>query len=237
VELKGVEKSLGAVSSKAYLTAAGLPVAMVTYADGHTEAVYYDPLVFDLIGRGVKTSPRKVLFDLFGYGRADKMQGMNDIEEGTGVLVFDATGRGGSGKDGRELLGDRTSLSGGLPEGFANGFAALKGLAAKAARDGVLSRETADGGVLDQKALEALETAYGLKMRIGGLHGRTISLAAAGVKAIALSDRPASRVGDFDGRGNALMVQPGAVFLRADGSVGSYMNIWLTAKIGDLGLK
>jgi hypothetical protein len=236
-ELSSLAVAQGATSAKGYLTAEGVPVAKLTYADGHQEVAYYDPLVFDLIGRGVKTSSRKVLFDLFGFGRTDKMQGMTDIEEGTGVLVFDANHSGRSGKDGREVLGDRTSLYGGLPDGFADGFSALKGLVAKGIREHVLKAAVADTGVLDEESLKALENAYGLKMRVGGLHGRTLTLAEAGVRGIALSKNQTKRLEDFDGRGNALMVQPGAVFLRADGSVGNYMNIWLTAKLGEIGLK
>jgi hypothetical protein len=236
-ELANLAATSGATAAQGYLTAEGMPVAKLTFADGHQEVAYYDPLVFDLIGRGVKTSSRKVLFDLYGYGREDKMQGMNDIEEGTGVLVFDATHSGRAGKDGREVLGDRTSLYGGIPDGFADGFSALKGLVDKGVREHVLKADVVDSGVLDEAALKALEKAYGLKMRVGGLHGRTMTLAEAGIRGIALSNRPTKRLEDFDGRGNALMVQPGAVFLRADGSVGNYMNIWLTAKLGELGLK
>lgn len=236
-ELQTVVKQNGAVSATGYLTKDGRPMATLTYADGHHQTVAYDPLAFDLRGHGVKTSARKVLFDLYGYGRTDKIQGMNDIDEDTGVLVFDASRTGKAGKDGREVLGDRTSLEGGLPDGFKDGFAALRGLVEKGVRERVLGADVAETGVLDEKALRALEKAYGLKMRVGGMHGRTVSLAEAGVRGISLSRRPTQMIDDFDGRGNGLMVQPGAVFLRADGTTGSYMNIWLAAKAGELGLE
>jgi hypothetical protein len=236
-ELDALVKQRGAAKGEGFLTAAGMPMATLTFADGHQETVAYDPLVFDLRGHGVKTSAKKVLFDLYGYGKTDKIQGMNDIDENTGVLVFDASGSGRSGKDGREVLGDRTSLNGGLPDGFADGFAALKGLVDKGIRERVLSADVAETGVLEADSLRALEKAYGLKMRVGGMHGRTISLAEAGVRGIALSQKPAEMINDFDGRHNGLKVQPGAVFLRADGTVGSYMNIWLAAKVGELGLE
>lgn len=237
LELDSLIKAKGASSGKGFLDYAGEPVALLTYADGRTQTLHYDPLVFDLRGDGVKTSSRKVLFDLVGYGRGDKIQWMNDLAAGTGILVFDAQRSGRAGKDGREVFGDRTSLDGDAPDGFANGFEALRGLVDKAIREGVLDGGVAASGVLDARALSALERAYGLKIRLGGLHGRTIALAQAGVRGIALSKSPAQRIENFDGRNNDLLAQPGAVFLRADGTVGTYMNIWLAPRRDGLGLK
>lgn len=237
VEMKNLQKKSGAVESKDVTGKDGRPMAELTYADGRKEIVPYDPLVFDLKGTGVKTTPKKVLFDLYGYGKGDKTQWMNDLEEGTGILVFDADGKGGSGKNGGEVFGDRTDLTGvGQPTGFANGFAALNALAIKAVDAGVLKRDVLDQRVLDAEALTSLEKTYGLKIKTGGFNGKTVSLASAGIKAIALSQEPAERARDFDGQSNDLLVQPGAIFLRTDGTTGTYMNIWLKAKIGNLGL-
>jgi hypothetical protein len=209
----------------------------ITYADGRKETVTYDPLVFDLKGRGVQTSPRKVLFDLFGHHRDDRVQWMNDIDEGTGILVFDADGKGGAGRSGSEIFGDRTDLSGvGRPDGFANGFEALRGLVDKAVKQGVLPRRVLESDLLETADLASLGKAYGLGVKVGGFNARVISLAEAGIQQIALSREPVRRVENFDGSRNDLVAQPGAVFLRADGSTGAYMNIWLVAKTGNLGL-
>lgn len=216
----------------------GQALMEITYANGNKEVVPYDPLVFDLKGTGIKTSVKKVLFDLFSFGKSDKTQWMNDLEEGTGVLVFDAKGTGKSGKNGSEVFGDRTSLTGvGKPDGYADGFEALRALAEKAIKEGVIGREALSTRVLDAKALKAMEKAYGLKMKVGGMNREPISLEAAGIEAISLSNQPTQRAVDFDGQRNDLVVQPGAVFLRKDGTTGSYMNVWLSAKIGSLGLK
>ncbi len=237
VERNELKNEKHAVSVRDVTVEGGRPMAELTYANGRQEVVPYDPLVFDLKGTGIKTSPKKVLFDLYAYGQSDKTQWMNDLEEGTGILVFDATGSGGSGKNGGEVFGDRTDLTGvGQPTGFANGFEALTGLARKAVGAGVLKQDVLDQGILDEKALAALEKAYGLKMKTGGFNRKPISLAAAGVKAIALSKEATQRAPDFDGQANDLVLQPGAVFLRADGTTGSYMNVWLKAKNGNLGL-
>lgn len=216
----------------------GRGLAEVTYADGTKAVVPFDPLVFDLKGRGVKTASRKVLFDLYGYGNQEKTQWMNDMEDGVGVLVFNANRTGASGKTGAEVFGDRTDLEGiGRPSGFNNGFEALHALVDKAVREDVIPKASADRRWLDAADLEALEKAYGLKMKVGGMNKPPVTLAKAGVAAIALSYEPALRTNDFDGQDNDLVVQPGAVFLRTDGTSGTYMNIWLKAKRGNLGLK
>jgi hypothetical protein len=237
-ELAGLKAANGAVSARDVTGKDNMPMAEFTYADGHKTVVPYDPLVFDLKGDGVKTTVGKVLFDLYGHGKADKTQWMSELDAGSGILVFDAKGTGRSGKDGSEVFGDRTDLTGvGRPTGFANGFEALLGLTAKALDEGVLHRDVVDTGVLDAAALAALEKAYGLKIKVGGFNSKPISLAQAGVDAISLSGAPTQRAADFDGQLNDVLVQPGAVFKRRDGSTGTYMNVWLTAKRGNLGLK
>lgn len=208
----------------------------IQYADGHKEVRRIDPLVFDLDGRGVKTDHRKVLFDLMGLG-ANKIQWMNDMDAGTGILVFDSDGAGKSGKSGRDLFGDGTDLQGrGLPSGYVNGFEALRAFVQKAVDNGVLPADVLSRGILDADCLARLEQAYGLRMKIGGFNQKPVSLAAAGVLGISLSQAPPKRIEDFDGQSNLLLAQPGAVFLRRDGTTGNYMNVFLAAKQGNPGL-
>ncbi|MDD5301666.1 MAG: hypothetical protein PHS14_01045 [Elusimicrobia bacterium] len=237
-ERESLRAQKGAAAVRDVTVNGGPAMAEFVYAGGKKEVVPYDPLVFDLKDKGIKTTTKKVLFDLYGYGKAEKIQWMNDLDEGTGILVFDSNGSGRSGKTGSEVFGDRTDLTGvGQPGGFANGFEALHGLARKAVAEGVLHQEVLDRAILDSDALAALEKAYGLRMKVGGFNHEAVSLAEAGVKAIALSQAPAQRVADFDDQANDLLVQPGAVFLRRDGTTGTYMNVWLKAKLGNLGLK
>ena len=197
--------------------------------DGKLEVTSFitSPLVFDLSGDGPSTSEGTVLFDLDGKGRADATQWINDLASGTGLLVFDL-GRGKAGASGLQLFGNKTDLDGdGKPDGYKNGFEALNALAAKAVREKVLPPEALSAGRLDSKALAALGRAYGLAMRVGGFHGRVVSLEQAGVRDIALSSARVERVAGFDGRGNDVSLQPGATFVRADGSTGGYADVWL----------
>lgn len=204
-------------------------VQELTYEDGSTGIALQDPLVFDLKGGGVQTDQRRVLFGLTGTERKDKLRRLNDLGPGEGLLVFDANGNGTSGETGLELFGDQTDLDrDGKSDDFPNGFAALRAFADKAAREGVLPREPRDR--LDEAALAALAKAYGLKMKVGGFNAPPVSLAEAGVQAIALSTEPVERAREFDGRGNFLSLQAGAVFLRADGTVGTYVNVWFSSR-------
>ncbi len=203
----------------------------VTYKDGTKGVIRASPLVFDLSGHGVDTSGRVVLYDIKGSGRADKLKRINDIGAGTGALVFDADRDGKSGEGGHELFGDSTDLDGdGRPEGWADGFVALRALVEKAAREGVLSSHILVQGRLDAKALASLEKAYGLGMKVGGLNSEPVSLAEAGVTAVWFSMNPATRHRNFDGDGNDVSRQHGAVFTRADGTVGAYSDIWFAHK-------
>lgn len=238
LERTALQAHKGAAAVRDVTANGGPAMAELVYASGKKEVVPYDPLVFDLKDKGIKTTTKKVLFDLYGYGKAEKTQWMNDLDEGAGILVFDSNGSGRSGKNGSEVFGDRTDLTGvGQPSGLANGFEALHALVQKAVAEGVLRQEVRDRGMLDAGALAALEKAYGLRMKVGGFNHAAVSLAEAGVKAIALSQAPTRRVANFDDQSNDLLVQPGAVFLRRDGTTGTYMNVWLKAKIGNLGLK
>lgn len=203
----------------------------VTDRAGNKRTVRVDPLVFDLSGHGVTTSPRVVLYDITGAGRADQLKRIHDIGAGTGVLVFDADKDGAAGEGGQELFGDATDLDGdSKPDGWSDGFAALRGLVEKAVRDGVLSTHVLSRGRLDAAALSALGKTYGLGMKVGGFAKPPMSLAKAGVVALWFSTTPATRHANFDGDGNDVSHQDGAVFTRADGSVGAYSDIWFAHK-------
>ena len=107
---------------------------------------------------------------------------------------------------------------------------ALRGLVEKAVRDGVLSSHILAQGRLDAAALASLGKAYGLGMKVGGLNKPVVSLTKAGVTAVWFSTNRATRHGNFDGDGNDVSLQSGAVFTRADGSVGAYSDIWFAHK-------
>lgn len=193
--------------------------------------VLQDPLVFDLAGTGIKTSARKVIYGITGTRADDQLKWLNEVEEGMGILVFDADKNGTSGRTGLELFGDQTDLNGdGRSDGFPDGFSSLRAFVDRASRDGVLPKDARARGLLDAAALAALERAYGLKMKVGGFNRTPVSLATAGVRAIAFSEAPAEERREFDGRGNGLSLQRDAAFLRGDGSRGIYANVWLTAK-------
>lgn len=196
----------------------------ITTASGEQLELKASPLVFDLDGDGVKTSARFVRYDVDGDGVLDRF---HDVSSKDGVLVFDADGDGVAGAHARELFGDRTDLGGdGRPDGFDDGFAALRGLAEKAIREGGLPAGSLADAELDAAELESLRSRYGLGMRVGGLKARTVSLREAGVNSVNLSRAAPMRIADFDGQGNETLRQEGATFLRADGSTGAYEDIW-----------
>ncbi len=199
-----------------------------TFADDngaiHVSHMITSPLVFDLSGDGPATTDRTVLFDIDGEGKADAAQWINDLAPGTGLLVL---GRGRAGASGLQLFGDKTDLDGdGKPDGYKNGFEALAALVAKAVREKVLAPAVLTERRLDGDALAALEKAYGLGMKLGGFHGKVVSLREAGVRELAFSAAAPERMEDFDALGNDIWLQPGATFTRADGSTGAYADVW-----------
>lgn len=182
-----------------------------------------DPLVFDLSGKGVRTVDRTVAYDIDGDGRLDSI---HDIGPGTGLLVFDADRDGASGSTGRELLGDSTDIDGaGGAAGFCNGFQALRALAVKGVRDGVIDESELHMGWLGSRALSRLEKGYGLRMKVGSVTAEPVPLARAGVRAISLRGGNLRSIDDFDGRGNISIKKAGASFVRTDGTSGSYEDI------------
>lgn len=196
-----------------------------------TLPVQQDPLVFDLANTGIKTSARKAIYGITGTKDDDKLKWLNEVEEGMGILVFDADKDGASGRTGLELFGDQSDLNGdGKADGFPDGFSTLRAFVDRASRDGVLPPDARARGLLDADALAALEKAYGLKMKVGGFNRAPVSLKTAGVREISFTEAPAEPAREFDGRGNGLSLHPGAAFSRPDGSRGIYANVWLTSK-------
>ena len=199
--------------------------------DGSKRMVRASPLVFDLVGGGVRTSGRTVLYDLYGTGNKQRMEWINDIPAGMGLLVFDAEKTGVSGENGLGLFGDSTDLDGdGKADGFLDGFKALRAFVAKAIREQVIPGSVWGAGILGASDLGALEKAYGLKMRVGGLNGPAKSLAAAGIAAISFTGAKVETAANFDGQGNDAARQEGAVFLRRDGTTGAYEDVWFKPK-------
>ncbi|MBI4348780.1 MAG: hypothetical protein HY553_18215, partial [Elusimicrobia bacterium] len=178
--------------------------------------VFPSPLVLDLDGDGVRSAERKVRYDINGDGVRDRFF---DVSSKDGVLVFDADGDAAAGEHARELFGTGTDLDGnGRPDGFRDGFAAF---AAFVKRAGLEAKD----GWLDAGRLAAA----GLRIRLGGLRGKTVSLKEAGVARIRVSDAAPVRVEDFDGQGNDTMRQAGARFERLDGTAGDYEDVWFKA--------
>ncbi|MBI3550605.1 MAG: hypothetical protein HY078_16325 [Elusimicrobia bacterium] len=188
------------------------------------KCVKLTPLVFDLKGDGVRASERWVNYDLRGNGRPQKI---HDLADGMGLLVFDADKDGVAGSSGLELFGDRTALRGGSrPDGYKDGFEALDALVAMAEADGAVAAGTRASGDLGPSALRALESRYGLGMRVGGVKGATVSLEAAGIAAIRLSRAASGAAAPLNAIDDVVR-RDGAVFVRADGTIGSYEDVLL----------
>jgi len=199
------------------------------YEDPNGKAFEYkcSPLVFDLGKKGVRVSDRSIRFDIDGDGKRDAV---HDIASTTGVLVFDSGRTGIAGENGRGFFGNQTDLDGdGRPDGYQDGFEALDAMAHKAVREGVLSATTLKLGYLAPRDLEKLGKAYGLGMRVGSLGAKTVSLKEAGVAGIWLARGEVRRVHDFDGQGDEVLRKAGATFTRADGTSGSYEDVWFSA--------
>ncbi|MFH2203337.1 MAG: hypothetical protein ABIJ96_09505 [Elusimicrobiota bacterium] len=208
----------------------GRDLVELTMADGSTkpmkikEVQELSPLVLDLDGDGVLTSSRDVRFDLDADGRPDLL---SDIAAGDAVLVFDADGDGIAGENGKELFGDLTDLTAaGGEAGYRDGFASLAVLVERAADEGVITRAAFDSGRLGAEELAALGRRYGLRAKLGSLNAPAVTLAEAGIASLTLSNKATTRVSNFDGRGNSLSSRDGAEFTRADGSTGSYGDVW-----------
>ena len=199
----------------------------VTAPDGRV-SILNTPLALDLKGRGIRTVPGSVTYDIAGTGMREQIAALPaDI----GVLAFDAGHTGVPGQDGRGLFGNNTDLDGkGRPGGYTDGFEALAAFVARAERAGKIPAGTAAAGRLDSAALAALERAYGLRLLLGGVKGRAVTLREAGVGALLLSTASSRRTQNFDGRGDALSTRAGAVFERVGGGNGRYVDIWFATQ-------
>lgn len=186
-------------------------------------SLYASPLVFDLNGDGVRMSRRSTSFDAQG---ARRKEAVNDISQSDGLLVLDIDHDGSYVSGGLEVLGTGTDIDGDhKPDGYADGFEALRALVGRALSDRTLDASF-DGRVLGPAQLKSLAKAYGLRMRVGGTFGRVVTLDQAGVRAIHLPEGDCVRVKDFDGQGNETLRCVGAVFTRANGTTGAYEDVW-----------
>lgn len=178
-------------------------------------ALDHSPLTFDLNGDGVKTSNDIVTYDIDGNGEAVQI---NDVADG--LLCI----RGGD--DGNELFGNNTDLDGdGNADGYANGFEALKALAAK---EGLINGTT--DMMLDENDIKALEEKYQFGMKTGGYNSKSQSLESLGITEINLaSTQSVTTTSNFDGQDNTIMEQDGATFI-INGEKREYADIWNSLK-------
>lgn len=193
-------------------------------------AVPADPLVLDLDGDGLKTSHRRTLFDIDGDGQRDSV---SEVSRGDAVLVFDPDGDGRIGEDGGELFGDHTRIPG-FDKAPVDGYAALATLAGKAVEDGLIPAQSLAGGRLRAEDVVALEDAWGLRVRVGGLRAPAQRLSELGVVELSLGRPDGERIADYDGRGNDLSPGRGAEAVFADGTRRAYGDLWLKRRGGEL---
>ena len=187
-----------------------------------------DPLVFDLTGRGVGfDNSRTTTANLNGKGG----ERINDLAAGTGLLTF-------AGDPGKGVLansfGDKTDLSkfgikGDRPDGtFSNGFSAIRALGE---HFGLIKP---GDQVLDGNELRQLEQLAGVKMRVGGVNGRDVSLADLGITQINLGDPNAVESKEQaarDANGNVIQRQAGASFVM-NGQTRGYADAWFQEQSG-----
>lgn len=169
------------------------------------------PLTFDLNGDGVKTSDKKIKYDIDGDGTDDTI---NDVADGTLCI------RGGN--SGKDLFGDNTDLDGdGKADGFANGFDALKALAAK---EGLINGK--DDMNLDSRDIKILEEKYQFGMKTAGYKSAAKSLEELGITEINLgnTDKVETK-NNFDGQNNTIMTQEGSTFV-VNGQKRDYADVW-----------
>ena len=219
----GTKKTINGVVAELKEDADGLHYWEAT-RNGQTAVLYASPLVFDLNGDGVRMSRRGRRLDADGDHKRDSV---NDISKSDGILVLDVNKNGIWGEGAQELLGTGTDLDAdGRPDGYADGFAALKALAKLAEARRLLPEGSAARGELGWAALAALEAGFGLRMKVGGANEPAVPLERAGVVSISLPTAACERVEDFDGQGNETLRCAGAFFRRADGKVGVYEDVW-----------
>ncbi|MCK7484453.1 MAG: hypothetical protein MZU97_02060 [Bacillus subtilis] len=174
---------------------------------GTVQSYVSSPLVFDLSGDGIKTTDHLIAFDIDGDGKLDQI---NDVLGG--VLTI----RNGS--SGLDLFGNNTDLDGdGKPDGYANGFDALKALAYK---ENLING--IDDNILDANDIKILEEKYNLGMKTSGYNSDIQTLQSVGITQINLAvTDDVTEIVNFDGKGNILMEQQGSSF-----SINNVTNIF-----------
>ncbi|MBM3269973.1 MAG: hypothetical protein FJZ01_20250 [Candidatus Sericytochromatia bacterium] len=188
--------------------------AQKCYEDAQKTA---SPLVFDLNGDG-KVGTTGVaggkVFDLDGDGTLDKTAWAGP---GDGVLAFDGDGDGAVGEDGTELFGNNTLVDG---KKYANGFEALRALAAKH-----LGAEAVADGRLGAAELKALGEKTGLSMLVDG---KRVSLEDLGITEISVGYAEAGLNRDEQGNEHR---QVGEGFVR-NGQQGAVNDVWFQYQAG-----
>lgn len=117
------------------------------------------PLVLDLDGDGIETTPQNKAIDINGDRTLEQSSWFSSKE---GVLTFDANNNGQIDLNGKELFGDNRDINGDEnPDTFANGVEALKALATKNLDD-----FTVADNVLDASKIRALENKARLRLLV-----------------------------------------------------------------------
>jgi len=192
------------------------------------------PLIFDLHGVGLKMKTgEKVFIDIDGDGKGEII---TNLDDGVGLLVFDALDGAEFEGAGRDYFGDRTDLTAyGIhsknDDGmWDNGFDALRALCEH------FDMVRPDKQHLDAKDLAVLEKEIGLRMRIEGLMGKDRTFAELGITRINLGDPTkiqSIKSAQEDRFGNKLMKQEGATFI-VKNVERDYADIWFNVIARDV---
>jgi len=192
------------------------------------------PLIFDLAGVGLKMKAgEKVFIDIDGDGKGEII---TNLDDGVGLLVFDALAGVEVEGAGRDYFGDRTDLTAyGIHSGredglWENGFDALRALCEH------FELVRGDKQHLDEHDLALLEKEIGLRMRLEGLLGKDRTFKELGITRINLGDPKkiqSIKAAQEDRFGNKLMKQEGATFL-VKGIEREYADIWFNVLARDV---
>ncbi len=192
------------------------------------------PLIFDLAGVGLKMKQgEKVFIDIDGDGKGEII---TNLDDGVGLLVFDALDGAEIQGAGRDYFGDRTDLTAyGIRSNnndglWDNGFDALRALCEHF--DMVYEGKQ----FLDAKDLAVLEKEIGLRMRVEGLNGKDRTFTELGITRINLGDPQkiqSIKSAQEDRFGNRLMKQEGATFLIKNVER-DYADIWFNVLARDV---
>jgi len=192
------------------------------------------PLIFDLAGVGLKMKAgEKVFIDIDGDGKGEII---TNLDDGVGLLVFDALAGVEVDGAGRDYFGDRTDLTAygihsGREDGLGeNGFDALRALCEH------FELVRGDKQHLDEHDLMLLEKEIGLRMRLEGLLGKDRTFKELGITRINLGNPKkiqSIKSAQEDRFGNKRMKQEGATFL-VKGIEREYADIWFNVLARDV---